>query len=136
MAWPPAALWPPSSQISVPSPRHNRRGRPSPQPLQPRRPLRMREPALDRAVRQRVAEDEARRGDGSAGIVDLMPAVEARQRQVDQPRRRLEDQPPMLLEGVEVAPEHMQRRAELFGARLDHASASRSCRPTTHGTPA
>ena len=80
----------------------------------------MRQPLLDRANRQGITEGDARRGDGSTGVVDLMPAVEARQRQVDQPRRRLKDQPPMLLEHVEVAPKHVQRRADLVGARFDH----------------
>ncbi len=38
-----------------------------------------------------------------------------------QPRRGLEDQAPVLLEDVEVAAKHMQRRADRFGARLDDA---------------
>ena len=84
------------------------------QPLHARRPLRMREPALDRARAQRLAEDEARCGDGIAGIVDLVASVEPWQRQVEQPLGRLEDQPPMLLEGIEVAPGHVKRRAKLF----------------------
>jgi hypothetical protein len=40
-----------------------------------------------------------------------MPALEARQRQIDEPGFRLKDQPMMLLEGIEVAPEDMQRHA-------------------------
>ena len=90
------------------------------QALKPRRPFGVGQPLLDGANRQGIAKGDARRGDGSTCIVDLMPAVEARQRQVDQPRCGLEDQPAMLLEHVEVAAEHMQRRADLLGARFDH----------------
>ena len=91
--------------------------------LEPRRPFGVRQSVLERAGGERIAEGDARRGDRRAGIVDLMPSVEARQRQVDQPRCGLEDQPAMLLEHVEVAAEDMQRRADLLGARFDDLEA-------------
>ena len=43
------------------------------QALEPRRPFGMGQALLDGADRQGIAEGDARRGDGSAGIVDLMP---------------------------------------------------------------
>ncbi len=89
--------------------------------LEPRRPFGVGQSMLKRVDGERIAESDARGGDGSTGIVDLMPPVEARQRKVDQPRRGLEDQSPVLLEHVEVAPEHVERRADLFRPRLDDA---------------
>ena len=74
----------------------------------------------ERLFLQLVAEHEARGGDGVAGIVDLMAPIEPWQRQVEQPRLGLKDEASLLLVHVEVAAGDMERRAELFGTRLDH----------------
>ena len=88
--------------------------------LEPRRPLRVRQPVLERAKGERVAEHDAGSGDGRAGIVDLMAAREPRQGEIDEARGGLEDEPPMLLEGVEIAAGDVQRRADLLCPSLDH----------------
>ena len=67
---------------------------------------------LQRPGGERVSEQDARAGDGRPSIVDLMAPVEARQREIEQMRRRLEDEAPMLLVHVEIAEGDMERRAD------------------------
>ena len=81
----------------------------------------MGEALFERAGVERVAEQKLGGGDRGPGIVDLMGALQARQRQVQQSRRRAEDEPAVLLVHIEVAAGDMERRANLIGARLDHA---------------
>ena len=90
-------------------------------PLEPRPPLGVGEALFERAGVERVAEQKLGGGDRGPGIVNLMGALQARQRQVQQSRRRAEDEPAVLLVHIEVAAGDMERRANLIGARLDHA---------------
>ena len=94
---PPASLWAPSSQISAPGGRARRPAARALQPLQPRRPLRLGEPALER----RDARDPARLARNVAIAVAALPnwwrPGKARPRQVEQAVIILEHQPPVLV---------------------------------------
>src|SRR5262245_52670877 len=54
--------------------------------LEPRRPFGVGQSPLERLDGERIAESDAGGGDRCAGIVDLMPPVEAWHRKVAQPR--------------------------------------------------
>ena len=82
MARPPSALWPPSSHSSLPA-RHERREPALREPLHARRPVGLGDAGLEGRGRQLETLDRAQRGDGDAGILELMAPVELRRRQVE-----------------------------------------------------
>src|SRR5581483_2106351 len=87
--------------------------------LEPRRPLSMGQPVFERAEVERLAEHDGRGRDRIAGVVDLMTTLQSRQRKVDEARVGLEYEPPLLLEGGEVASGDMERRADFGRPPLD-----------------
>ena len=85
-------------------------------------------PALDRPLvdaERRQARRAPARGDRRAGIDDLMPADERRQRQVEQLVLPLHDEPPALLVGIEILAPANERRADALAA----SARSRRARP-------
>src|SRR5712671_3131840 len=66
-----------------------------------------------------ASADTAKGRDGNRGIADLMPSCKLGQGQIEQPIPVLIDQPPALLEGVEIFAIDGDRNAELIGAAHD-----------------
>ena len=67
-----------------------------------------------------------RRGDGRAGVDDLMAADQRRQRQIEQPLLALHDEAAALLVGVEVLAPDDQRRADAARLGADDVLAPRA----------
>ena len=74
----------------------------------------------------------AQAGDGDGGIVDLVAADQARQRQVEQSGLVLIDHAAMFLAAEEILAEDEGRRAELVGAAQDHFARDLVLRPDHH----
>src|SRR5712692_5779551 len=77
--------------------RSQRREPPVCEPLHARRPVGLGDPALERRGRERERADSTQGGDGDAGVLELVAAVELRRRQVEQAVVVLVDQAPALL---------------------------------------
>ncbi len=125
MTRPPPGLWAPSSQSSAPEGALGERA--AVQPLQPCRPVDGGEASLDRRRRDREAAAPDG-GDREPGIAELVPAGQARARQVEQPVLVLEDKPAALGKGDPVAVAGEDRGGEPGGVRLDHLHHLRDLR--------
>ena len=90
-------------------------------PLKPRGPDGGAYAFRNRLLRDVEAFQRPRGGDGRAGVVELMPPEQARQRQIEEAVLVLEDEPAVLLEHVPALPSGKHRGAKLARARFDHA---------------
>ncbi len=117
-ATPPAGLCPPSSHSSAPAGSEvdqraageRAAGAPAIRPAHAR---------LDRRGRRCREQAVRSGGDGDAGILVLVAALQARQRQVEEAARVLVDEPPAFLADVEIAARDDERRAHARGLALD-----------------
>ena len=117
-ARPPSALWPPSSQSSLPG-RQQARQLALRQPLHARRPFRLRD-RLEYRRRKLQRRQRAQRRDGDARILELMPSRQPRRRQIEQAGVVLIDQPAALLGRGPVLAGDPDRRAGARRRALDH----------------
>ncbi len=90
-----------------------------PQPLHARRPDRRLQSLRDVRFRNARIIEQADRGNGVAGIVDLVAALQLRQGQIEQAALILKDKPAMLLKGLPVLIGDGERRAGPFGDAFD-----------------
>ena len=135
MTTPAPGLWPPSSHSSAPG-GHVREQRARGQALHPRRPIDAGQAGFDRRGREPMPA-RAQRGDGGAGIGELVAAGQARRAAGRAGRRSSwKTRRPRSASRDPVAVAGEERRAEALGLALDHvATPPAAAAPTTTGRP-
>ena len=109
--------------------RHKGTGR---QALQAGGPVHALHPRLEGLIGERGVE-LAQGGDGGGGVLDLVPARKAGQRQIKQARLVLIDEAPALLAAREILRADQDGRAQLLGLALDDGAGLILLRGDDHG---